>query len=192
MTKRQNIPESIESERLILRCPKRGDAAEVNAAIRESLDSLSVWMDWAQTIPTVEETEEKQQGSADAWRQGTNFSLNLYEKESGAFVGIVALSPMNRSVPSYEIGYWLRKRYEGLGYMTEAVRAASEFGLRVLVAQRLEICCDPRNERSRRVAERAGFVLEGRLRNEARTPSGGLRDTLVYGLIPESNEQIEP
>jgi RimJ/RimL family protein N-acetyltransferase len=50
---------------------------------------------------------------------------------------------------------------------------------------RLELRCDARNDRSRHVAERLGFALEGRLRNEARDPSGQLRDTLVYALIPE-------
>ena len=34
------------------------------------------------------------------------------------------------------------------------------------------------------MAERLGYQLEGRLRNKARTPDGGLRDTLVYSLIP--------
>jgi len=63
----------------------------------------------------------------------------------------------------------------------EAVDAAAvaEFN-----ANRISIHCDPRNERSKRVAERLGYQLEGRLRNKARTPDGGLRDTLVYSLVP--------
>jgi RimJ/RimL family protein N-acetyltransferase len=36
---------------------------------------------------------------------------------------------------------------------------------------------DTRNERSWRVAERLGFVLEGVLRSDTRDPSGQLRDT---------------
>ena len=53
-----------------------------------------------------------------------------------------------------------------------------------LAARRVELRCDARNGPSRRVAERAGFVLEGRLRNAALDPSGTPRDDLVFALIP--------
>ncbi len=52
-------------------------------------------------------------------------------------------------------------------------------------ANRLEIRCDPRNVRSRRVAERAGYKLEAELRREQVGPDGNLRDTLIYVLFPD-------
>jgi RimJ/RimL family protein N-acetyltransferase len=61
----------------------------------------------------------------------------------------------------------------------------TDFAFRGLDANRVSIHCDPRNERSRRVAERCGYELEGRLRNAARTPSGTLRDTLIFSRVPE-------
>ena len=42
---------------------------------------------------------------------------------------------------------------------------------------------DDRNERSRRIAERLGYVLEGTLKNDARDVQGNLRDTRVYAKI---------
>jgi RimJ/RimL family protein N-acetyltransferase len=49
--------------------------------------------------------------------------------------------------------------------MTEAVRAITSIAFDALGARRVEIRCDPSNLKSARVAERAGFTLEGTLHN---------------------------
>ena len=48
----------------------------------------------------------------------------------------------------------------------------------------VEIRCDARNLRSRAVAERCGFALDGVLRNEALGVDGAPRDTCVYSRLP--------
>lgn len=84
----------------------------------------------------------------------------------------------------FEIAYWLRTSAVGCGHAGEAV---VHMVFRDLCARRLEIRCDPHNECcecSRHVAERLGFVLEGRLRKATRAPSGRPRDSLVFpGLM---------
>ena len=39
------------------------------------------------------------------------------------------------------------------------------------------------------VAERAGFTLEGRLRNARLEPDGSISDELVYAIVPEDHSQ---
>jgi len=68
------------------------------------------------------------------------------------------------------------------------VRGISDFAFDVLGARRLEIRCDSRNLPSARVAERAGFRLEGELRNNEVDPNGAARNTLVYAMLPEEHE----
>ncbi|MFC6617117.1 GNAT family N-acetyltransferase [Deinococcus radiophilus] len=47
--------------------------------------------------------------------------------------------------------------------------------------RRLEIRCDPRNVRSRRIPERLGYRLDAHLVHDARSADGReLRDTLIY------------
>jgi RimJ/RimL family protein N-acetyltransferase len=53
----------------------------------------------------------------------------------------------------------------------------------VLGARRMQILCDEGNVRSARVAETAGFQLEGLLRNDDRRPDGTLGSSLVFSLI---------
>ncbi|CDN43365.1 GNAT family N-acetyltransferase [Paenibacillus sp. P22] len=42
-----SIPESFESERLLIRAPLRDDGAAVNEAVKESSEELRPWMPWA-------------------------------------------------------------------------------------------------------------------------------------------------
>jgi RimJ/RimL family protein N-acetyltransferase len=58
------------------------------------------------------------------------------------------------------VGYWCRLSCQGQGYTTEAVRAIAGFAENMLGAKRVECFSDERSASSRRVAEKAGFVLE--------------------------------
>ncbi|HEX7559834.1 MAG TPA: hypothetical protein VF386_11565, partial [Usitatibacter sp.] len=52
-----DIPEQIETPRLILAAARSGQGAMVNEAVVESREELRAWMPWAQHAPTLEETE---------------------------------------------------------------------------------------------------------------------------------------
>ncbi len=98
-------------------------------------------------------------------------------------VGSSGLHRINWDIPKFEIGYWCRKRFQGQGYITESTAAITKFAFETLGAKRVEIRCDPKNIRSRRIPERLGFELEGILRNDQLSPSGELRDTMIFAKI---------
>ncbi|MCK6073788.1 GNAT family N-acetyltransferase [Paenibacillus silvae] len=52
-----DFPESIQTERLTIRAPRWGDGKEMNEAIRESAEQLRPWMPFAESIPSIEESE---------------------------------------------------------------------------------------------------------------------------------------
>jgi ribosomal-protein-serine acetyltransferase len=107
----------------------------------------------------------------------------LWRKSDGLYVGGSGLHRMDWSVPRFEIGYWVRASLEGQGYISEAVHGITRFAFEVLGAERLEIRCDARNERSAAVARRAGYTLEGTLRRDSRDTSGGLRNSLIFSKL---------
>ena len=119
----------------------------------------------------------------------TDLPLLLFLKGDGTFVGSSGLHRGDWAVPKFEIGYWCRTRFEGQGYITEAVRGITRFAFETLGINRLEIRCDALNLRSRRVAERAGYCLEAELRHDAVTPDGALRNTLIFALLAEEYRQ---
>jgi RimJ/RimL family protein N-acetyltransferase len=175
-----DFPDSFETERMTIRSPMPGDGAELQAAIAESIDDLRPWLAWATHIPTVEEEEVAVRRGRARFLTREDLWLLLFLKGTHTLVGGSGLHRMDWDVPSFEIGYFVRSRFAGQGYITEAARGVTRFAFETLGARRVEIRCDARNERSRRVAERAGFELEATLRNHTVAVGGELRDTLIY------------
>lgn len=177
------IPEQFESNRLVIRAPQWGDGAAVNEAVIESIEELRLWLPFAQHIPTLEETEINIRQSRLRFLDRSDLRLLLFHKESGKLVGSSGLHRIDWRARKFEIGYWLHTAYTNQGYMTEAVHAITNFAIQELEANRIEIRCDRNNVRSAAVAQRAGFMLEGILRNETCDTQGLLRDTMVFAKI---------
>ncbi len=184
----KDFPESFETGRLLIRSPLPGDGPQMHAAVNESLGELTPWMPWPKEHRTVEDSEASVRRARARFVAREDLMLLLLHKGTETLVGSSGLHRIDWNVPKFEIGYWCRTRFAGQGYVTEAVRGISAFAFEALGARRLEIRCDSRNLPSARVAERAGFRLEGELRNNELDTSGHLRDTRVYAMIPEEHE----
>ena len=63
------------------------------------------------------------------------------------------------------IGYWIDQRFASRGYTTRAVKLLTKFGFDGLKLHRIEINLRPENEASKKVAVKAGYVLEGSRNN---------------------------
>lgn len=81
-----------------------------------------------------------------------------------------------------ELGYWLGESYWGNGIMTNVIKQICEeaFSKYELV----RIYAEPfiYNEGSKRVLEKAGFTLEGILKNNI-YKNGVVSDSCIYGLV---------
>ncbi len=148
-------------------------------------------MPWAQTLQSVAETETFARESALRFRNREDLPLALFRKSDGCYVGNSGLHRIDWDVPRFEIGYWVRTSLQGQGYITEAVNGITKFAFELLGAERMEIRCDARNERSAAVARRAGYVQEAKLRCESRAPDGSLRDTLIFALLRDEWQHSE-
>jgi len=185
-----DIPESFETERLLIRVPRPGDGAAFNAAILESFDDLQPWMPWAKERPSIEKTEENSRKAYSLFLAREDIMLRLIHKQSGLFVGSSGLHPRDWSVPKFEVGYWCRKRFERQGYITEAVAGILRFGFETMGARRIEVRCDSINRRSIRVVERIGMKLEGELRHQKVGMDGTLRNMMVFALTDEDWREL--
>jgi RimJ/RimL family protein N-acetyltransferase len=178
------LPESIETERLIIRVAKPGDGAVMNAAIKASHETLSPWLGWVTPVPSVEESEEGCRNAYGRFLLNVDLMVLIFDKESGGLVGGSGLHDADWEKRQFEIGYWGNVEFSGRGLMTEAVNAIAHYALKKLGAQRVFLTTDEQNIHSWKLAERAGFEFEGTLRNDRYNLQGALRNTKVYSMIP--------
>ncbi len=179
-----SLPDQMESERLLIRTPRPGDGAIVNAGIVESFEELKLWVPWAQSIPSVEESESFARESHSKYQARIDLPMLLFRKEDGYFIGASGCPRVNWDVPMLEIGYWCRSKLTGNGYVSEAVARITRFVFECAGARRVEIRVDSRNARSYAIPERLGYTLEGTLRQDSWDNSGKvLRDTRLYSMI---------
>lgn len=177
---RNTLPEQLETPRLWVRVPRPGDGPLFHAAIHASLAKLAPWLAWVTPPPSVEAME------ASCCQAYARFLLNedlrvfFLRKSDGALVGGSGLHGVDWGLRRFEVGYWGHSAHGGQGLVTEGVAALAEHALQVLGAHRVFLSADARNTRSWRLAERAGFRLEGTLAHERRDLQGQLRDTRIY------------
>jgi ribosomal-protein-serine acetyltransferase len=179
------FPFPIITPRLLIRPPILSDSLAVNTAILESYEVLHQFMDWAKEKPTLKETEQYIREALANWILKKNdepyLPLFLFDKASGLFVGASGYHHYNWEVPCLETGYWIRSSHTGLGLMTEAINALTQYAFKQLQVKRIAITCDVNNFRSKKIPERLNYTLEGILKANRINPiSGNISDTLVY------------
>jgi ribosomal-protein-alanine N-acetyltransferase len=81
-----------------------------------------------------------------------------------------------------EIGYELHPNFWGQGIVTEAMRAALDYGFDQMKLHSVEADIDPANLRSARVLDRNHFVKEAHFRENCFF-EGRFLDTAIYSLL---------
>ena len=173
------LPDLIETERLLLR-PWAIEHAEALAdALGESVEHLMPWIPWATPVaPTRTQAEALVRRWIEERTAGVNFIYAVLERREGRLVGGIGLYA-RVGKGRLEIGYWLRRSAAGAGLATESARALTEAGFAVTDIEALEIHIDPENSASRRIPEKLGYSLVEHRRGRD-TGQERLRDTLVF------------
>jgi len=127
-------------------------------------------------------------GFAEAWfgryeegrRDGTREAFAIVE--DGSFLGLALAPTIDRESATVELGYILTEEARGRGVATEALRQLTEWTLRETGAKRIELLISVDNVASKKVAERAGYELEGVLRSTY-LKEGRREDSEIWSLL---------
>lgn len=110
-----------------------------------------------------------------------NFAIEFDGEAIGA-IGLEFLSDVHRMTA--EIGYWLGESTWGHGFATIAVKAITGYAFETFELHRLQATVYHWNPASARVLEKAGYTLEGRLRNYV-VKDNRIGDALMYAKLRE-------
>ncbi|MDQ1128044.1 GNAT family N-acetyltransferase [Microbacterium sp. SORGH_AS_0888] len=166
---------------LALRTPDT--VAEMHRLTLKNLDRLREWEPWAQGEQSLEATASFTGMQLERFAAGTLLPTAI--ARDGVLIGSASLR-LDSYLGTAELGYWIDEEEQGKGVVFRACTALLDHA-REAGAARVEIRTAVANVRSRRLAERLGFIHEGTLR--AALPIGETRlDVALYGLVAKHDD----
>ncbi len=168
------------NEKLSLRLRHPEDAEAFFALTNKNRDHLCPWFSWADTTVTSEDTKKYLEEVLEKFEKKTALDLGMYYEDQ--WIGSMGFHTINISNKWAEIGYWIDKDFEGKGLMSLCVKTMVDYGFNNLHLHRIQIGCDSRNTRSRKIPERLGFTLEATIR-ENHLSDNEFSDDLIFGLL---------
>jgi len=169
---------------------RRFRARDVNAlyeAVQESFTELSRFMGWCS--PSYERAHAAAfvKKQAAAWKAKSEFAL-VVEDDGSSMLGVCGLNRIEWLSGTANLGYWVRTSATGRGVCSAAVAQVVKFAFRETKLHRLEIIVAIDNVASQRVAEKAGAIREGVLRQ--RLLAGDARhDAVLYSILRGDRER---
>jgi RimJ/RimL family protein N-acetyltransferase len=174
-------PYRIATPRLVLRCWEPRDAPLLKDAVDTSIEHLLPWMPWAAYEPqSLEQKVELLRHFRGRFDLGQDFVYGIFDRDESAVVGGTGFH-LRVGPGAYEIGYWIRASRAGEGLGSEATAALTRVAFELTDVARIEIRCDPANERSRAIPRKLGYTEEATLRRRLDYPEP--RDVVVYSLF---------
>jgi len=177
LPRRETPPLELPLERCTIRSWRLTDIP----ALARHADDRKVWRNLRDRFPhpfTVMDAARWVRAATTASPE-THFAIAV-DGEAVGSVGLELLSDVHSR--SAEIGYWLGRTHWGRGLATEAVRAFTLYAFAAYGLYRIFATVFEWNPASRRVLEKAGYTLEGRLRKSV-VKDGQLLDSYLYAIV---------
>lgn len=167
---------------ILLRPPRPDEAEAMHAALEESRGEVPVWLPETDGL-TLDDVREFLAAGPRMWQDSSAFHFGIFDPHTGRYLGGCGLTQVNLRHRVCNAYYWVRSSETGRGVAGRAARLMARFAFDQLQMQRMEIVAEVENLLSIRVAEKAGAVREGLLRNRLNN-RGEPRDAVLFSLIP--------
>ncbi len=178
---KKSLPDQISGDRIILKRHDINIAEQMFSCIDLDRQRLRKFLPWVDATLTPKDSLGYIKLTEKWWDEGSMFDYGIYSKTDSSYLGNCGVHNIAWKHNRCELGYWISKKFEGQGYVSEAVRCLEKI-LFELDFNRIEIRCSSRNVRSASLPQNNGYVLEGTLRKEC-VEHGEYRDTLVFAKL---------
>lgn len=168
------------SDDIELRLFMQQDAELLLSLINANRGYLRRWMPWVDNTTDVDHLRTFIRDGLKQHADNAGFQAGIWY--GGTLVGLVGMLPIDWPNHRVEIGYWLGEAYQGRGIITKACTALLGIIFTTYKLHRVEIRALAGNTRSRAVAERLGFHLDGILR-QTEWWLNQFHDVALYSLL---------
>jgi len=181
MLKKIVMPKKIESEHITLVKRESKHSEGLYEVIDHNRDNLMEFLPWVKETNSVKDIKENSSVREKNWSDGKSFCYLIIENKTDKIIGSIDVISIDYKYHIAELGYWLDYAARGKGHMAEAVKLIEEklFSEKI---HRIEIRCEAVNVRSCRVADRAGYNLEGTMK-DAKYRDDDYFDVNIYSKI---------
>ena len=133
-----------------------GDAEELYDLIDSNRLHLGKWFPWVAHQTSADDTLKHI--VARRAKNGTGNGLAVCIEVGGSIMGDISLTAIDQPGRQARMGYWIASEGEGRGIMTRCCQRVLGYGFERLGLNRVVLGSVKDNWRSRRLAERLGFV----------------------------------
>ena len=157
-----DLPEALETSRLLLQMPKAGYGPGLHEAIMDGYDDYVKWLGWDPKTPSSQVVEEECRKHHAEFILREFIRYIIIEKETKRIIGRCAFPSFQAiwPIPLFGISYFIRRNARHHGYATEAAHALALLAFQNLKAKKVEIYCDAENGASQKIPQKLGFALE--------------------------------
>ena len=152
--------ELVVDSAITLREPRESDADELYRLVDSNRGHLGKWFAWVEQQMSVADTLKYIVRARARSRRGNGLTFNI--EVSGRMIGRISLTMTDETGRQARMGYWIAAEGEGRGIMARSCRKVLEHGFENLGLDGVVLLADWDNLRSRRLAERLGFVEVGK------------------------------
>ncbi|MFC5269849.1 GNAT family N-acetyltransferase [Adhaeribacter terreus] len=170
---------NLETERLILREVRETDAPEI--LFFRSDDTIMRFLD-REKLKSEDEALEYIANTRKAVLENEGINWGICLKGSEKLIGTIGLWRFIKANHRAEIGYSLHPDYWNKGLMSEAMKVVLDYGFQTLKLHSIEANINPKNDASRKLLEKHGFVQEAYFRGDYYF-QGEFLDSVIFSLI---------
>lgn len=164
-------------------------AAAFAEHVARSRAHLAPWVPFANRVVDVDSARQWLQRMADWQADDVGRCYGIWLDET--LVGGTLFKDFDAEQGVCEIGVWLAPDVQGRGLINSTVTHMIDWAFRVRGMQRIEWRTDPKNLRSRAVAQRLGMTLDGTLRSSF-IQDGARHDLEIWSLLAHEWTSKEP
>lgn len=124
---------------------------------------LKEWLPWLNHSVEIKHSEDFIRNTLSEIADLKALHCGLFLKSR--LIGVIGFHIFDWKKRETSLGYWIDQRYQGKGIITDACRVLIGFAVATLGLKRVVISCAVDNLRSKRIPEKLGFTVKGKVKN---------------------------